>query len=401
MTDHPAERMADHTAVTPAERMDELVADLIDQGIRRIHVLAWRDLDDVDAGGSELHADHFMRRWADRGLDVLHRTSAAAGLPANATRHGYSVVRRGSRFDVFPRTIVSELARRMGTFDALVEIWNGVPWMSPLWCRKPRLLLLHHVHGPMWNQVLPGPLATGGRLLESRIAPPIYRRGLTVTPSEATREELLELGFLPDRVLAFPNGVDDHFVPGGQKTPYPSMVAVGRLAPVKRFELVIDAAVGARRALPDLRLTIVGDGPLRSELQRRIDAAGATDWITLAGHVHRDELVSHYQQSWLVASGSLAEGWGLSLTEGAACGTPCVATDIRGHRSSVVAGSTGVLVAPELLGVTMADLLTDHRLRETLGEAALRRANTLTWDASALGMTTALHRVVAEQRLRG
>ena len=387
--------------MTPAERMDELVADLIDQGIRRVHVLAWRDLDDVDAGGSEVHADHFMRRWADRGLDVLHRTSAAVGLPATATRNGYSVVRRGSRFDVFPRTIASELTGRMGRFDALVEIWNGVPWMSPLWCRKPRLLLLHHVHGPMWNQVLPGPLAHGGRLLESRIAPPIYRRGLTVTPSDATREELLELGFLPDRVLAFANGVDDFFVPGGQKTPYPSMVAVGRLAPVKRFELVIDAAVIARRSVPDLRLTIVGDGPLRTELQLHIDAAGAADWITLAGHVEREELIAHYQRSWLVASGSLAEGWGLSLTEGAACGTPCVATDIRGHRSSVVAGSTGVLVAPESLGVTMADLLTDHGRRGTLGEAALLRANTLTWDASALGMTTALHRAVAEHRLHG
>lgn len=380
--------------------MDELVADLLDQGIRRVHVLAWRDLDDVDAGGSEVHADHFMRRWADRGMEVLHRTSGAVGLPATATRNGYAVVRRGSRFDVFPRTIASELAGRMGTYDALVEIWNGVPWLSPLWCRKPRLTLLHHVHGPMWDQVLPGPFAHGGRLVESRLAPPLYRRGLTVTPSDATREELLELGFRPDRVLAFPNGVDEFFVPGDTKTDYPSLIAVGRLAPVKRFELVIDAAIEARRTIPDLRLTIVGDGPLRADLQTRIDDAGAANWITLAGHVTRDQLIAHYQRAWLVVSGSLAEGWGLSLTEGAACGTPCVATDIRGHRSSVVADSTGVLVNPAQLGSTLVELLTDHGRRDALAAAALARAQTLTWDASALGMTTALHRVVAERRLR-
>jgi glycosyltransferase involved in cell wall biosynthesis len=396
MPDHTA----DHAAMSPAERTDELVADLIDQGIRRVHVLAWRDLDDVDAGGSEVHADHFMRRWADRGLDVLHRTSAAVGLPATASRSGYSIVRRGSRFDVFPRAMAAELTGRMGPYDALVEIWNGVPWMSPVWCRKPRVVMLHHVHGPMWDQLLPGPLAHGGRLLETRIAPRIYRRGLTVTPSDSTRDELLELGFLPDRVLAFPNGVDEFFVPGGPKTPYPSMLAVGRMAPVKRFELVIAAAIRARRSVPDLRLTIVGEGPLRKELQARVDAADAADWISLVGHVTREELVAHYQQAWLVVSGSLAEGWGLSLTEGAACGTPCVATDIRGHRSSVVAGSTGLLVDPHLLGAAAAELLTDHRRRETLGAAALRRANTLTWDASALGMTTALHRVVAERHLR-
>jgi hypothetical protein len=52
-----------------------------------------------------------------------------------------------------------------------------------------------------------------------------------VTPSDATRDELLELGFRADRVRAFPNGVDEFFSPGGDKTPNPSILAVGRLAP--------------------------------------------------------------------------------------------------------------------------------------------------------------------------
>jgi len=363
-----------------------------------VHVLAWRDLDDPDAGGSEVHADEFMSRWAELGLDVLHRTSAASGLPATAQRNGYAVVRRGSRYSVFPRTIVSELTRRMGRYDALVEIWNGVPWFSPVWCRRPRITILHHVHGPMWGQILPGPLAGFGRVLEARIAPPIYRRGLTVTPSDATREELLELGFRADRVKAFPNGVDEFFSPGGERSPRPSLVAVGRLAPVKRFELVIDAAIEARRHVDGLTLTIIGDGPLREQLQERIDAAGATDWIRLAGWIERRALVAEYRRAWLVVSGSLAEGWGLSLTEAAACGTPAVATDIRGHRSSVVAGVTGVLVEPDDLGTAVADLLTDDARRVALAEAALTRARTLTWDASALGVMSCLHTAVVEHQ---
>jgi glycosyltransferase involved in cell wall biosynthesis len=374
------------------------VADLQARGVQRVHVLAWRDLDDRDAGGSEVHADEFMQRWADHGLDVLHRTSAAVGLPAEDTRNGYRVVRRGSRYSVFGRTIVSELARRMGRYDALVEIWNGVPWMSPVWCRRPRITILHHVHGPMWGQILPGPMAGLGRVLEARLAPPFYRRGLTVTPSQATREELLELGFHPDRVHAFANGVDDFFSPGGAKTLHPSLVAVGRLAPVKRFELVIDAAVGARRLIPDLTLTIVGEGPERSALEAQIAEANATGFISLVGKIDRHALVDHYRRAWLVVSGSLAEGWGLSLTEAAACGTPAVATDIRGHRSSVVDGVTGVLVDPANLAPAIAAVLIDHRRRQTLADAALARAKTLTWDASALGVTACLHAAVVSRR---
>jgi len=387
---------------TITEDLDERVGDLIDRGIRRVHVLAWRDLDDRDAGGSEVHADEFMRRWAERGLDVLHRTSAAEGLPPTDHRHGYRVVRRGSRYSVFPRTIAAELTGRMGPYDALVEIWNGVPWFSPIWCRRPRITVFHHVHGPMWDQVMPGPLAPAGRFLEARFAPPFYRRGLTVTPSDATREELVELGFRPERVVAHPNGVDPRFRPGGTRSERPTILAVGRLAPVKRFDRVVDAALTARRRVPDLELDIVGGGPLRDELQQRVDDAGATGWIRLRGRVEHDELVTMYRRAWLVVSGSIAEGWGLSLTEGAGCGTPCVATDIRGHRSSVADGSSGVLVAPDALGDTVAAVLADPERLAELRSGALRWAAGLSWDASALGVTTALHRevVAAQQRRR-
>jgi glycosyltransferase involved in cell wall biosynthesis len=383
-------------AATGAE--DETVADVIGDvmslGVNRLHVLAWRDLDDPDAGGSERHADEFMRRFAAAGLEVTHRTSAAVGQPAISWRNGYRVIRRGSRYSVFGRTAVSELTRHMGPYDALIEILNGVPWLSPLWCRRPRFTFLHHVHGPMWDQIMPGPLAGAGRYLESGVVPRLYRRERVMTPSEATREELIELGFSPDRVTAVPNGVELHFTPGGERTERPSVLAVARLAPVKRFDLLIEAAVEAHREVPAMQLSIVGDGPERERLEALVARHGAEEWITLVGRVEHDDLVSLYRRSWIVASASLAEGWGLSLTEGAGCGTPSVATDIRGHRSSVVDGVTGLLAPPAGLGRAMARVLLDHDLRARLGEAAHARARTLTWDASALGVARQLRAVV-------
>ena len=117
------------TSPTATPTIQELADSMRSVGVHRVHVLAWRDLDDPDAGGSEVHADHFMRRWAEAGLRVTHRTSFAPGLPASAHRNGYDVVRRGSRYSVFPRGIAWE-ASHPGTYDALVEIWNGVPFFG-------------------------------------------------------------------------------------------------------------------------------------------------------------------------------------------------------------------------------------------------------------------------------
>ncbi len=375
---------------TTQPTIEQLAVDMIAVGCRRVHVLAWRDLDDADAGGSEVHADHFMRRWAEAGLDVTQRTSFAEGLPTHAERNGYHVVRKGSRYSVFPRGVARELRSRRD-YDALVEVWNGVPWLSPVWCHKPRITFLHHVHGPMWDQLLPRPFAFMGRAVEARLAPPFYRRTLTLTPSEATRDDLLHLGFKPERVVAVNNGVEDVFHPGDGHAGAPTIVCVGRLAPVKRQDKLIDAAVVGKRRVPDLQLVIVGEGPLRPVLEQRIAHHRAGDWIHLAGKLSRAELVELYQQAWLVTSASLAEGWGLTLTEAAACGTPAVATDINGHRSSVVDGVTGVLVPLEHLGDTIADVLLDDPRRSRLADAALARARTLTWEASARGVLEGLH----------
>jgi glycosyltransferase involved in cell wall biosynthesis len=382
------------------ETIEDLVADLIAHGVRRVHVLAWRDLDDPDSGGSEVHADQFMRRWAAAGLEIVHRTSAAAGRPETARRNGYDVVRRGSRYSVFPRTVVAELTGRMGPSDGLIEVWNGVPWFSPVWYRRPHLTILHHVHGPMWDQLMPPPLAAAGRLLEARLAPPFYRGSQTVTPSEATRHELIGLGFRPERVTAVDNGIDSFFTPGGVRASDPLVVAAGRLAPVKRFELLLDAAEQARASVPGLRLRIVGEGPGRRQLAHWIDVHRATEWVELIGHVARPELRDHYRQAWVVASASLVEGWGLSLTEAAACGTTAVATDIPGHRCSVVNGVTGVLAPLHELGRALADVLRHDRLRADLADAALVRARALTWDASALGILRVFHKVVRGSRVR-
>jgi len=162
------------------------------------------------------------------------------------------------------------------------------------------------------------------------------------------------------------------------------VVAVGRLVPVKRFDLLIEYFVEVRKKVPTAEFMIVGEGYLRTELEELIAAHGAQEWIRLPGRISDEALLDLYQKAWLVSSSSLREGWGMSLTEAAACGTPSVAVDIAGHRDAVKHGQSGLLVNEDSMAATIAEVLLDEQQLGALRSGALEYAKTLTWDSAAL-----------------
>ncbi len=370
-------------------------------GVVRVESYAWRDLDDAEAGGSELHADEIFRRWATVGVEIVHRTSTI-DEPREFDRHGYRVIQRGGRYDVFPRVALRQLVRRRPSDTATIEIWNGVPWFAPVWAPARRVVWMHHVHRDMWAEALPRPLDAGGRFVETRFAPLFYRRSRFATLSESSADEIERLGIDRDHLTVIPPGVHERFTPDEtRRADHPHVVVVGRLAPVKRQRLALDALADARRSVPDLTVDLVGDGPDRALVEAWIAEHDASSWVVLRGRVSDDELVEAYRRSWLVVSASHAEGWGMSLTEGAACGTPCVATDIAGHRGSCLAGETGVLVAdPAAMGQEIASLLRDHDRRRRMAVAAVEHARGLSWTAVAARQLDLLAASVEHSRER-
>jgi glycosyltransferase involved in cell wall biosynthesis len=369
-----------------SETTTKAIAELAAQaGLSHVHMLAWRDLDDDEAGGSEVHAHSIAAIWAQSGLQVTMRTSFAVGQPTSAVRDGYTVSRKAGRYGVFPRSALAEVTGRLGPCDALVEIWNGMPFMSPLWWRKPRVIWLHHVHGPMWGMTLPGPVAKAGVLLEERIAPKFYRHQPIVTLSPSSYDELVgELGFDPERVSVIPPGLNPFFTPGGERSATPLAVAVGRLVPVKDFPRLVRVMAGVRERVPEAQLVIVGEGYERDTILDTVDAVGGRDWVRLAGRVTDEELRELYRSAWLATSVSVREGWGMTLTEAAACGTPTVATDISGHADAVARDRSGLLRSTdEELVEAITQVMTDDELRTRLQAGALARADELTWERTA------------------
>jgi glycosyltransferase involved in cell wall biosynthesis len=379
------ERRRHDAAHRRLESRDRLGQAAEEAGIRRVDVVAWRDLEDAEAGGSELHAHEILARWAEAGIDVRLWTSRVDGKAREIRRSGYTVNRRAGRYAVFPRTAVAGFRQRIGTGDGLVEIWNGMPFFSPVWSRCPRIVFLHHVHAEMWNMVLSPSLARLGNAVEHRVAPPFYRRSQIVTLSESARDDLVRrLHFSSKRVMVVPPGIDARFSPGDGPDPDPLVVAVGRLVPVKRFDRFLEAMIALKELQPRLKAMIVGEGYERPALEALIAEADAGEWFTLPGRLTDAELVTTYRRAWVVTSTSVREGWGMTLTEAAACGTPAVATRIAGHEDAVVDGESGFLVAsvPELVEAT-ASILANPLLRRRLSLGALRRAEEMTWERTA------------------
>ena len=369
-----------------SEEVRRRIRDLAEEaGISTVHMLAWRDLDDDEAGGSEIHAHNIASIWVQSGIEVTHRTSFSTGRPEEAEREGYRVVRRGSRYTVFPRAGVAEAVGRYGRCDGLVEIWNGMPFASPLWRRGPRMIWLHHIHGPRWGMSLPKPIAAGGVFLEERIGPLLYRNQPIVTLSRSSEEEMLELGFPAENITVITPGVDPGYTPKGPKNPTPLAMAVGRLVPVKDFGRLVRIWASVVDKVPGAELVIVGEGYERPDIEAEVSRLGIADSVRLPGRVSDDELLDLYRRSWVATSASVREGWGMTLTEAAACGTPAVATDIAGHADAVAEGRSGILAdSDDDLAAALVAVLTDEQLRHRLSAGALERAAELTWEHAVL-----------------
>jgi glycosyltransferase involved in cell wall biosynthesis len=355
--------------------------------------LNWRDTSNPDGGGSEVYVERVAAGLAARGHPVTLFCAAFPGAPARERVGDVRVVRRGSRLTVYLHAWWAHLTGRLGGHEVVVDVQNGLPFFSALWCRRPVVVLVHHVHREQWRVVLPALQARLGWWIESRLAPRLYRRARYVAVSEATRRELVGLGVRPQAITVVHNGM----TPPGRaaavsRTPYPSICVLGRLVPHKRVELALEAAARIRSHLPGLRVLVVGQGYWEPRLRETVARLGLEDAVELLGWLDEDAKQRVLASSWVLAMPSLKEGWGLAVLEAAASGTPTVAFRAAGGvRESVVHGSTGLLADdPDEFTRHLAWMLLNRHLRQRLGEAARTHAARFTWSQTVAGFAAVL-----------
>lgn len=339
----------------------------------------WRDLKNPAGGGAEVYTHQIMQRLVARDHDVTVFTSAFRGSIPEEVIDGVRYVRDGGRFTVYPR------ARRFyrqsqERYDVVIDEINTVPFMTPKFVNRGEkvIALIHQLAREFWFFEMPYPAAwLGYHVLEDRWLKR-YRDITTITVSDSTRNELLELGFTDISVVH--NGLNVtplDSIPS--KSRVPSMAFVGRMKKAKKPDDVVKAYRMLKERHPKLQLTMIGDGYCREQLKAENPDIEFTGYIS---REKRDELV---KQSWVIAVPGVREGWGQVVTDANALGTPAVGYDIPGLRDSIKNGKNGLLVRPDPASMARAidALLSDELMRDSLTAGALTWSKSFDWDKSA------------------
>ena len=376
---------------------------------RPLHVLvlADRDWKHNDTGGNGANLWAQISRWVAAGTRV---TVVAGQYPeGRAVEHfgpNLTVHRMGTRATVFPKAMVAVLRGVGRDADVVLEVINGITFLTPLWLRKPRVAMIHHVHRELFMQEFP---RTGGllfRVLERWPLRLLYRRTPFLTISEAARDDLVREGIPRENITVEYLGVEAEGFEPIERAPEPRLIFVGRLKAYKRVELLLDVL----EAVPEATLDVVGEGDHAPDIEEEIARRGLGPRVRMHGYVDGARKAELYGRAWVNVTASASEGWSLTVMEAALCATPSAALAVGGLTESIVDGETGFLArdVPEL-AARVRRLLEDPELRARLGEAAEGRARSFTWDRSAATFLEVLRRTggvpegtqAAERRANG
>lgn len=200
----------------------------------------------------------------------------------------------------------------------------------------------------------------------------------------------------PSSVSVIPPGVDlsrfrpmskqqsrDYLGYGEEK----NILFVGRLEPLKGLD-VLFKAVASLEDTNSITLNVVGGDENSVEKARLQDLARRmklTESVRFVGSVGQDELPVHYNAADVCVLPSHYESFGLAALEASACGRPVVASEVGGLPAIVQSGSTGFLVPAkqsDVMAERLCELLSDDLMRSSMGGAARKHAESLSWDRS-------------------
>ena len=333
------------------------------------------------------------RRIRDRGQPVhivpMPRRTAVASARAEIQK----------RIDIHRPDVIHTYGIRSNFVAGPVARRNRIPWVI----RQPNINRFDYDN--RW-------IGWASYLLNCQL---LRRADAVHVISQQLHDHLSGIWRPPKRLALIPNGVDTSlFHPAPNRGEVRAALqeslglplagatvglSMGRLIQLKGYDVLLEAWRRLREHVPDAVLIVLGDGPLKAELESQADRLGLGDAVRFPGFVA--DTLPYVQSATFYAQSSRTEGVSQTVLEAMAAGLPVVATDVGGTRMIVEPERTGLMVPPEDPGA-LADAMTaiaiDPGIADEYGKAGREAACTKWSVESMVDAVIELDRSLAEER---
>ena len=332
------------------------------------------------AGGAERTIHEVCTRLIKKDYLVTILTGGWKGCRREEHLDGITIYRYGRSLG--PHLVLPIFIFKY-KFDIIVnDLGHAVPWISSAVLGKENLVFFHHLHArSVFGQV--NPLLAWIITAIEKLYFLIYHNAPFVTESSTSHNDLLNLGIDKKNIIIIPPGVDRELFKPTKKTPYPSMVYFGGMRRYKRPVESIYLLKNLQRKFPDIKLMIIGTGPEKENMEKLSVDMKLQNSITFMGRLTNKNLTETVASSWINVHSSITEGWGFSIIEAAAAGTPTVAYEVPGVVDAIENGINGIKVRDgdrnELKRAAIEILST----AEKWSESSVRSAEKYSWNRTA------------------
>ncbi len=358
--------------------------------------LTHRDPLNPKAGGSERIVLEISKRLVESGSRLTIFAPTFKNSMKVENFKGIEIVRVGGYF-VSHLSLPVFLIKR--NFDiVIVDLGQAVPWISPYILGKKFVVHFLHLH----RRSLPGQINKFLAFIFIAIEKSyflLYHNAPFITISNTSLKDLTDSLYINQEQTAIINpGVNAELFSPLPKTKNPSLVYFGGFRDYKRPWEVLFVLKELLEIDNTISLTMIGAGPSFTKtknIARKLDVINKVNFI---GRVDDVELAKIVGTSWVNVHSSITEGWGISIVEAGAAGTPTVAYDVPGVKDIIKNGVNGFLVEDgnrKCMAKSVIEIINDFTL---FSEGSINESKKYSWDKAASEWKSHLESIIKNNK---
>ena len=322
-----------------------------------ILILSWRDPRNPKSGGAEKVTLKYALHWTKSGHKVFWLGSRYDNLSVIENIGGLNIHRVGPELQfyntwtmllTYPVFLLNSIwigwgIARHQNINLVIDAIHGLPLFSPFYVKCRKVLWVCEVAGTIWDKMYPFPINWIGKVLE-KLVYFIYQNSEIWAISESTKNDILKIN--PKlHVKIVPLGIDIKRFSPIKKFGFPSALFVARLVKMKGIESALRATKAISAEFSNFKLFVVGDGDVGyiQGLKKYVSSNHLQNNIEFLGKIPDQQRNDLYARCHFLIHPSFKEGFGLTVLEAAASGTPTIARKGSSMDELIDNGKDGLL----------------------------------------------------------